>query len=35
MGNFLKGMTLEEAQKAYFPTYRAIMGTLVRNAQKP
>lgn len=35
MGNFLKDMTLEEAQKAYFPTYRAIMGTLVRNAQKP
>lgn len=31
MGNFLKGMTLDEAQKAYFPTYRTIMGTLVRN----
>lgn len=31
MGHFLKGMTLEEAQKAYFPTYRAIMSTLVRN----
>lgn len=31
MGNFLKGMTLDEAQKAYFPTYRAVMGTLVRN----
>jgi hypothetical protein len=35
MGNFLKDMTLDEAQKAYFPTYRAIMSTLVRNEQKP
>ena len=31
MGQFLKGMTFDEAQKAYFPTYRAIMATLVRN----
>lgn len=31
MGNFLKDMTLDEAQKAYFPTYRSIMATLVRN----
>jgi|GEM_PF-2756703 len=31
MGNFLKDMTLDDAQKAYFPTYRSIMATLVRN----
>jgi hypothetical protein len=35
MGNFLKDMTLEEAQKAYFPTYRSIMSTLVRNPKLP
>ncbi len=35
MDHFLKDMTLDEAQKAYFPTYRAIMGTLARNEQKP
>lgn len=31
MEQFLKGMTFDEAQKAYFPTYRSIMSTLVRN----
>lgn len=31
MGQFLKDMDFDEAQKAYFPTYRAIMSTLVRN----
>jgi hypothetical protein len=31
MGQFLRGMDFNEAQKAYFPTYRAIMSTLVRN----
>lgn len=31
MGQFLKDMDFDEAQTAYFPTYRAIMSTLVRN----
>jgi hypothetical protein len=31
MGQFLNGMTFDDAQKAYFPTYRSIMSTLVRN----
>lgn len=31
MGQFLDDMSFDEAQKAYFPTYRTIMGTLVRN----
>lgn len=31
MDKFLSGVTFDEAQKAYFPTYRTIMATLVRN----
>jgi hypothetical protein len=31
MEQFLEGLDMDQAQKAYFPTYRAIMSTLARN----
>lgn len=31
MEQFLEGVDMDQAQKAYFPTYRAIMSTLSRN----